>query len=220
MSEEDRPREKALAKGIDALTNAELLAVLLGTGMPGLNVVDLCQYILSDNENKLYRLARRSVKDLMRYEGIGEVKALNILAALELGRRIETEEFEQSPEITTIGKACNYLRHKMSHMTSERFAIIILDHAKHAVDFRVISEGGKAATVVDIKKVMRTALEYDADSILIAHNHPSNNPRPSKQDDELTKKLVDAGKALDIPVIDHIIVTQGECYSYLEHGRM
>lgn len=217
---EDRPREKALAHGLETLSNAELLATLLGSGVPGVSVVELCEQILYDNDNKLYRLARHSVKDLMRYHGVGEVKALNMLAALELGRRMADEEFEQLPSITDSQKAFRYLRNKMASANYERLCIVILDHAKHVINFREISDGGKTATVADIKRIMRTAIEYDADSIILAHNHPSNNPKPSPQDDALTQKVAQAGKLVDIPLIDHIIVTQGECYSYMEHGKL
>ena len=218
--EEDRPREKALAHGLETLSSAELLATLLGSGVPGLSVVRLCEQILYDNDNTLYRLARLSVNDLKRCRGIGEVKALNMLAALELGRRMSYEEFEQLPTITDSKRASQYLRTKMAHANYERVCILILDHAKHVLAFKEISDGGKTSAVADIKRIMRTALENNADSIILAHNHPSNNPTPSALDDALTKKVAQAGRMLDIPLLDHIIVTQGECYSYLEHDRL
>ncbi|MGM9803144.1 MAG: DNA repair protein RadC [Muribaculaceae bacterium] len=220
MPEQDRPREKALLKGIGALTDAELLATLIGSGQRGESVVDLCQRILRDNGGKLYNLSRMSINDLMRYNGIGEVKAINITAALELGRRLDNEEFMQLPSITNSEMALKYLRRLLGHLHHERLLILILDRAKHVVKECVISDGGLAATVGDVKLIMRHAIENFADSIIMAHNHPSNNPRPSRQDDELTRKVSEAGKLMDIPLVDHIIVTQGECYSYMDNGRL
>ncbi|MCI6893740.1 MAG: DNA repair protein RadC [Bacteroidales bacterium] len=220
MPQQDRPREKALEKGVAMLTDAELLATLIGSGQPGESVVDLCRRILHDSDDKLYKLARLRISDLMRYNGIGEVKAINIMAALELGRRLENEEFVEQPTITNSDVAKKLLRRLMAHLDHERLMLLVLDRAKHVVKECVVSDGGLSATVGDVKMIMRLAIENCADSIILAHNHPSNNPSPSRQDDMLTQKVAEAGKLLDIMLVDHIIVTQGRCYSYLDNGRL
>lgn len=220
MPEQDRPREKALEKGVGMLTDAELLATLIGSGQPGESVVDLCRRILRDNDDKLYKLARMRVSDLRRYSGIGEVKAINIMAALELGRRLENEEFMEQPTINSSDKAIALLRRLMAHLDHERLMILVLDRAKHVVKECVVSDGGLTATVGDVKVIMRLAIENNADSIIMAHNHPSNNASPSRQDDALTHKVAEAGRLLDIMLVDHIIVTQGKCYSYMDNGRL
>lgn len=220
MPEQDRPREKALAQGVASLTNAELLATLIGSGQPGESVVDLCRRILHDNDDKLYKLARMRLPELKRYNGIGEVKAINILAALELGRRLENEEFMEQPQITSSEKAFKLLRRLLGHLDHERLMILVLDRAKHVIRECVVSDGGLSATVGDVKIIMRMAIENGADSIILAHNHPSNNALPSHQDDALTQKVKEAGSVLDVPLIDHIIVTQGRYYSYMENGRL
>ena len=220
MPEQDRPREKALAQGVASLTNAELLATLIGSGQPGESVVDLCRRILHDNDDKLYKLARMRLPELKRYSGIGEVKAINILAALELGRRLENEEFMEQPQITSSEKAFKLLRRLLGHLDHERLMILVLDRAKHVIRECGVSDGGLSATVGDVKIIMRMAIENGADSIILAHNHPSNNASPSHQDDALTQKVKEAGSVLDVPLIDHIIVTQGRYYSYMENGRL
>ena len=220
MPEQDRPREKALAQGVASLTNAELLATLIGSGQPGESVVDLCRRILHDNDDKLYKLARMRLPELKRYNGIGEVKAINILAALELGRRLENEEFMEQPQITSSEKAFKLLRRLLGHLDHERLMILVLDRAKHVIRECVVSDGGLSATVGDVKIIMRMAIENGADSIILAHNHPSNNASTSHQDDELTQKVKEEGCVLDVPLIDHIIVTQGRYYSYMENGRL
>jgi len=220
MPEQDRPREKALKQGVAMLTDAELMATLIGSGQPGESVVDLCRRILHDNDDKLYKISRLKINDLMRYSGIGEVKAINIMAALELGRRLENEEFVEQPSVTSSEVAFKLLRRLLAHLDHERLMILVLDRAKHVVKECVVSDGGLTATVGDVKVIMRMAIENNADSIIMAHNHPSNNPSPSRQDDMLTRKVAEAGRLLDIVLVDHIIVTQGRCYSYMDNGRL
>lgn len=217
---DERPREKAKAKGFAALTTAELLAIILGSGSPGESVVELCQRMLHDHQGKLYNLARRSVKDLMNgYRGIGEVKAIEILAALELARRYQQEEFDERFKITSSDDAYKYLRTRMEHLDHEEIMVVLLNHAKQVEECVRISSGGTAMTVADIKMILRPAIERLSSGIILAHNHPSDNPKPSAQDDRLTERVHEACKVMDIQLVDHIIVCRGgHYYSYADHG--
>lgn len=221
LAEEDRPREKALHKGFQSLTTAELMACIIGSGTPGESVVDLCQRIISDNSNKLYMIARRGLKELMGYKGIGDVKALQLLAALEISRRYQLEKFDEQVQIRTSMDAYQYLRQLMEHLDHEELWILVLNRAKRVVDRVRVSTGGTSATVGDIKIILKAAIEKLADGIILSHNHPSDNPRPSAQDNELTKKLKEACQLVDIPLVDHIIVCRGNnYYSYCDHGLL
>ena len=223
LEERSRPRERALKEGFDTLRPADLIAVLIGSGSRGENVVELCERILDDHDNKLYRIARRSVADLMKmYRGIGEVKALQILAAIELSRRYQDEKLEDEDNvITSHADAYKYLRHKMTDLPHEEFWMLVLNRAKRVTDRVRISSGGTAMTVVDVKMVLRTAVERLADSIIIAHNHPSDNATPSVHDDDLTARVKRGCEAVGIPLLDHLIMCRcGRYYSYADHGRL
>ena len=202
VPEEDRPREKAKKHGFASLSTAELLAILLRVGTPGESVVDLCQRILRDNDDKLYLIARKGINNLVKnYHGIGEVKAIEILAALELARR--------------------YLRTRMEHLDHEEMMVVLLNHAKQVEECVRVSSGGTAMTVADIKMILRPAIERLSSGIILAHNHPSDNPSPSIQDDRLTERVHQACKVMDIQLVDHIIVCRGgRYYSYADHGKI
>ena len=218
--EESRPREKAMRYRFDHLTVAELMAIIIGSGSQGESVVDLCERILLNNNNKLYNLARQSVKNLTAYKGIGQVKAIELLAALEIARRYQLEEFQESPQIKTISDAYNYIKSALRDLSHEEIWIIILNHSKHAIDRVRISSGGMTSTVGDIKIILREALERRATGIILAHNHPSDNPTPSRADDNLTERVKAGCRAVDIEFVDHIIVCRGKYYSYVEQGRI
>ncbi len=220
MPEQDRPREKALAQGVAALTDAELLATLIGSGQPGESVVDLCRRMLHDNDDRLNNLARMRLNELKRYNGIGAVKAISIMAAFELGRRLENEEFMEHPQITSSKKAFGLLRRLLGHLDHERMIVLLLDRAKHVVKECVVSDGGFSTVVGDVRIIVRLAIEHGADSIILAHNHPSNNASPSEQDDELTRSVKEACALFNVQLVDHIIVTQGQYYSYLDKKRL
>jgi len=215
VPEEDRPREKAKKHGFGALSTAELLAILLRVGTPGESVVDLCQRILRDNDDKLYLIARKGINNLVKnYHGIGEVKAIEILAALELARRYQQEEFQERFKITS-------RKSRMSDLDHEEIMVVLLNHAKQVEECVRISSGGTAMTVADIKMILRPAIERLASGIILAHNHPSDNPTPSVQDDRLTERVHQACKVMDIQLVDHIIVCRGNrYYSYNDHGRL
>ena len=221
MAPDDRPREKAKRSGFAALSIAELFAIIVGSGSPGESVVDLCQRILNDNGGKLYNIARRGYKELMRnYKGIGEVKALELEAALELARRYQIEKVEQRPQITSSDDAYRYLRMRMKDNTNEQLWVVFLNRSKHVLGLKCMSQGGTSATVGDVKMILKAAIEELADTIIIAHNHPSDNPTPSPQDDALTRKVAAGCQAVGIPLVDHIIVCQDRYYSYCDKDRL
>ena len=222
VPEEDRPREKAKKHGFGSLSTAELLAILLRVGTPGESVVDLCQRILRDNNDKLYLIARKGINNLVKnYHGIGEVKAIEILAALELARRYQQEEFQERFKITSSDDAYSYLRPRMEHLDHEEILVVLLNHAKQVEECVRISSGGTAMTVADIKMILRPAIERLSSGIILAHNHPSDNPNPSTQDDRLTERVHQACKVMDIQLVDHIIVCRGgRYYSYNDHARL
>ena len=218
---DDRPREKAMKYGFSDLSPAELFAIIIGSGCQGENVVDLCQRLLNDHDNKIYKIARLDYNDLARmYRGVGEVKALQILAAIEIARRFQGEEFDDEFQITDANAAYRYLRTFMLDKNHEEMWMLILDRAKHVKAKVKVSSGGTAATIGDEKIILRQAIVGLASSIILAHNHPSNNPRPSIQDDTLTQRVKKACDAVGIPLDDHIIVCRGDFYSYQAQGKL
>ena len=218
---DDRPREKAMKYGFSDLSPAELFAIIIGSGCQGENVVDLCQRLLNDHDNKIYKIARLDYNDLARmYRGVGEVKALQILAAIEIARRFQGEKFDDGFQITDANAAYRYLRTFMLDKNHEEMWMLILDRAKHVKAKVKVSSGGTAATIGDEKIILRQAIVGLASSIILAHNHPSNNPRPSIQDDTLTQRVKKACDAVGIPLDDHIIVCRGDFYSYQAQGKL
>lgn len=222
VTEDSRPREKALKYGCQNLSTAELLAILIGSGSRGENVVDLCNRILRDHDNKLGLIARRGTRGLTQaYRGIGQVKAVEILAALELAHRYQQEEFEESPQILSSQDAYRYLRRFIGNQPHEEMWVLMLDRGKRVIHQERVSSGGTAMTAVDVKMLVKPAVVMLADGIIMAHNHPSNTVRPSQHDDVLTEKVKEACKAIDIQLVDHVIVCQaGRYYSYADEGRL
>lgn len=219
VAENDRPREKAKHQGFSALTTAELIAIIVGSGSVGESVVELCQRILRENDDKLYRVARLTINDLVKnYRGIGEVKATEILAALELGRRYHLEKFDDSKQITSSYDAYEYLRLRLEHLTHEEMHVLLLDRSKRILHHERVSSGGTAMTVADVKMILKPAIERLADGIILAHNHPGDTPRPSGIDDALTHSVKQACKVMGIGFVDHIIVCRGgRYYSYTDN---
>ncbi len=225
INADDRPREKAVAKGFEALTNAELLAILMGSGSRGESVVDLAQRILMKCDSRLSILGKRSIGYLKtNFKGVGDAKAITILAAMELGRRYLAENSDtmrqEKVQITNSDKAYELMRFHLQHLTHEEFWVVALSASKQIIGKYKISSGGLSATVVDPKMVMRVALDNVAHSILLYHNHPSGNTNPSQSDDNLTNKIAQCGKILDIEVVDHIIVSENGYYSYATEGKL
>lgn len=218
-AEEDRPREKLLALGRRNLTDAELIAILIGSGSTTESAVDLSKRILHSCNNNLASLAKLSVQDLSKFKGIGEAKAISIIAALELGRRRKDTELLYEDKITTSRDAFNLLSPYFADLLHEEFWVLMLNKANKVISKNLISKGGQAGTVVDPKIIFKAALEHNAASILLAHNHPSGNLKPSQADLDLTKKLKAAGKLLDITVLDHLIFAGNSFMSFADEGH-
>ena len=219
-AEEDRPREKLLLKGISSLSDAELIAILLGSGTANLSAVDLAKQIMMDCHQNLNELAKRSVMDLQKFKGIGEAKAITLVSALELGRRRKETEAYIKPQVKTSADVFNYIQPDLMDLHHEEFWILLMNRA-NKIDKKVrISVGGIAGTVADPKLIFKHALENLASSIILVHNHPSGNNKPSDSDISLTKKLCEAGRFLEIPVLDHVIVCQQTWYSFADEGNI
>lgn len=209
---DDRPREKAISQGIKVLSNAELLAIVLGGGLPGLSVIDLSRDMLQKCDNSLIELSRAAIPELKRkFKGVGDAKAVQIAATFELGRRWRDEmddtERRHHTTVKSSTDAYAYMRSRVELLPYEEFWVIMLSRSATIMQARCISQGGTAATVVDSKLLFRHAIDALASSIILVHNHPSGNLSPSVQDDQLTRRLAEAGKLLDIKVLDHLIIT-------------
>jgi DNA repair protein RadC len=219
-AEEDRPREKLMGKGRQILSEAELIAILIGSGSRNETAVELSKRILSTVENNLNELGKLGVKELTKFKGIGEAKAISIVAALELGRRRKETEVVKREKITTSKDAYDALKGNMSDLPYEEFWLIILNRANAIVKKELISRGGVAGTVVDTKIIFKAAVEYYASSIIICHNHPSGNLKPSEADIRITKNIKEAGKIMEIPLIDHLILSENGYYSFADEGML
>lgn len=219
-SPEDRPREKLLAKGTGVLSDAELVAILLGTGTATVSAVELAKRLLHTVDNDLHELARLSVKDLLKIKGIGEAKAISIIAALELGRRRRNSDGEEKPRITTSRDCFEILKGHLQDIRHEEFWILLLNRANRVIKKHQISQGGVAGTVADPKIIFKLAVEGLASAIVLAHNHPSGNLTASQSDIDLTKKIKEAGKLLEIQVLDHLIVARQKYFSFADEGML
>jgi DNA repair protein RadC len=217
-SPEDRPREKLILKGKSALSDAELLAILLGSGTREATAVDLGKKILGIAGNSLHDLARMGIKDLTRIHGIGEVRAITIVAALELGRRRKEQELGEKPRIGGSHDAFELLRANLQDISHEEFWVILLNRANRVIRKYQVSQGGVSGTVADPKIIFKTALEELASGIILAHNHPSGNLTASRADIELTQKLTAGGRLLEIQVLDHLIIAGQKYFSFADEG--
>lgn len=223
LNAEDRPREKVLAGRIKDLTDAELMALLFSTGIKGKSVIELCGDILRDNGNHLSAVTRYTPQELAtKYVGIGPAKAITLLAALELGVRTvaDAQALNSEPIISSASAAHNLMAPHFIGLKHEEFWILYINRAGHEIRRERVSQGGLTATVVDVKIILRCALQCLASSMILFHNHPSGALYPSPEDDHLTRRIVEGAKAIDIAVHDHIIVTDGGYYSYNEHGKL
>jgi DNA repair protein RadC len=217
-SPEDRPREKLLAKGTSALTDAELIAILIGSGTAKLSAVDVSKKVLQHVDNQLNELARLSVKELMKVKGIGEAKAITIVAALELGRRRKELDPANKTKISSSAASFELLKGDLMDLSHEEFWVLLLNRANKLIKKKKVSEGGVSGTVADPKIIYKMALEELASGVIVAHNHPSGNLTASQSDIELTKKLKEAGKFLEIQLLDHIIVAGSKYLSFADEG--
>ena len=220
LAEEDRPREKLLLKGKASLSEAELIAILIGSGTKSLSAVDLSKHILASVNNDLAQLARLSVHELQRFKGIGEAKAISIVSALELGRRRKLAEPQKRAKISSSRDVYELMKPELSDASVEYFYVIMLNSANQVIRKQVISQGGSTATIADPKVIFKHALDHMANSIILVHNHPSGNKKPSAPDIRLTKKLVEAGKNLELSVLDHVIFTDVGYFSFADESMI
>jgi len=219
-AEEDRPREKLMSLGASALTNAELLAILIGSGTPQESAVDLMKRLLNDCDNNLNKLGKMSLHDLMQYNGIGEAKGISILAACELGKRRQTEEVMQRKDLSSAHVIYDYLRPKMQDLSTEEAWIVLMNQNYKLIKAEKLSHGGISETAVDVRLIVKEAVLVNATIVALAHNHPSGNTRPSKEDDRLTERVKKACEIMRLYFVDHIIVTDSGYYSYREQGKI
>lgn len=219
-AESDRPREKLLEKGSSSLSDAELIGILIGSGTVSLSAVDLSREILASVNNDLHKLSMLTIKELQRFKGIGEAKAITIVSALELGRRRKEQEAIQKPRLTCSKDAYELLKPDLSYLPHEEFWIIYLNSSSFVLKKQKIGQGGMTGTVADPRIAFKSAIEHSASAIVLAHNHPSGNSNPSKVDIELTSKFKDCGKILDIHVSDHLIITDNGYYSFADNDKM
>ncbi|MES2418461.1 MAG: DNA repair protein RadC [Bacteroidota bacterium] len=220
-AEADRPREKLLLQGRRQLTDAELLAILIGSGNKDESAVDLSRRMLGFYQNDLAKLAKLNVASLCKFKGIGEAKAISIIAALELGRRRkEIEANIINDKISSSRDAYFILRREMADLLHEEFWILLLNKTHRVIVKQPVSRGGQDGVIVDPKVIFKLAFEQNAASIIMAHNHPSGNLRPSEADIKITNRMLAAGKVLELPVIDHLIITDFFFFSFADEGLM
>lgn len=219
-SKDDRPREKLLLLGAENLSNSELLAILIHNGTKQKTAVDLAKEVLKLGKDNLMELGKLSVRELMNIKGIGEAKAITIAAALELGRRRQAATALEKPVIKTSADIAIYLQTKLKDYRHEVFAILFLNRANKVNHFEIVSEGGITGTVADPRIILRKALEEDAVNIILCHNHPSGSLKPSRADEELTKKIKEAARLFDIAVLDHLIVGETGYFSFADEGLL
>jgi DNA repair protein RadC len=219
-AEEDRPREKLIDKGRHTLTEAELIAILIGSGNRNETAVELSKRILASVGNNLSELGKLSVRDLCNFKGMGDAKAVSIIAALELGRRRKETETIKKEKIVTSKDVYDIMRAPMLDLPHEEFWLLILNRSNSLLKKELISRGGIAGTVVDTKIIFKTAISHYASSIIVCHNHPSGNTKPSEADIKITKNIQEAGKIMDIPLLDHLIITEESFYSFADEGML
>ncbi|MEE4114935.1 MAG: DNA repair protein RadC [Marinilabiliaceae bacterium] len=217
---EDRPREKLLYKGIFSLSDAELLAILLGSGNTEQSAVDLARDVLKLADNNLVKLGKLGIDDLQKLKGVGVAKAINIMAALELGRRRKSSDINDEQVIRSSTDVYNIFHPLLSDLNYEEFWLIYLNRSNRIISRLKISQGGISGTITDVRLIMKKALELLASSIIICHNHPSGNSEPSEADRRITAKIKDAAAYFDISLLDHLIVTQNSYYSFADKGEL
>jgi len=217
---EDRPREKMIKRGIGSLSDVELLAILIKSGTKNENAVAIAQRILLAANSNLNELGKFTLKDFTSTKGIGEAKGITIMAALELGRRRKQTEALNRPKIESSNDIVEIFQPQLADLPHEEFWVLFLNRANKVIDQSRITQGGVTGTIFDIKLIMKSAIEKLASSIIICHNHPSGNPKPSEQDIKITLKMKEAAQIFEIALLDHIIITESECYSFADNGNL
>ncbi len=217
-AEDDRPREKLITKGRQALSDAELLGILLASGNKNETAVQLAQRILNSHQNSINQLAKLDLNDLKKFKGVGEAKAVTIAAALEIGRRRNDETIYEKPKITSSQQAYHILKSKLSDLPHEEFWVLFMTRSNSVIKTECISKGGISGTVVDVRLILKPAIECLASSIILSHNHPSGNLKPSNEDLFLTKKVKEAAKLMDVNLQDHLIIGDQSYLSFADEG--
>ncbi len=217
---DDRPREKMLGKGAAALSNSELIAILINNGSKDKSAVDLAKEVLKLGSDNLNELGKLTLKDFQQIKGIGAAKAITIAAALELGRRRQAAATLEKPVVKSSMDIAQYLKAVLKDFTYEVFAVLFLNRANKINHFEIISRGGITGTVADPRMILKKALENEAVSLVLSHNHPSGSLKPSRADEELTLKIKEAAKYFDIKILDHIIVSEEGYYSFADEGLL
>src|SRR6187455_3403721 len=219
-SKDDRPREKLREKGANTLSNSELLAILINHGNKQKTAVDIAKEVLQLGKNNLGELGKLSVKELMKINGIGEAKAITIIAALELGRRRQANDALDKTQVKDSKDIARYFQSLLQDHTQEVFAVVFMNQANKINHLEIVSIGGITATIADPRIILKKALEEDAVSIILCHNHPSGSLKPSRADEELTSKIKEAAKYFDIKVLDHMIVSDAGYFSFADEGLL
>jgi len=219
-AEEDRPREKLSGQGRRALTDAELIAILIGSGSRNETAVELSKRILIHYDNDLNKLGKASIAELCKFKGIGEAKAISIIAALEIGRRRGETETKAPDEIRSSRDGYNVMRRHLMDLNHEEFWIMLIGRSNKVLAKELVSKGGLSGTVADPRIIFHIAIQHQASNIIMVHNHPSGSLKPSREDLMLTKKIVDAGNLLDIKVLDHLIITDAGYFSFGDEGLL
>ncbi|MDB5285295.1 MAG: hypothetical protein JWR05_244 [Mucilaginibacter sp.] len=219
-AEEDRPREKLSGQGRRALTDAELIAILIGSGSRTESAVELSKRILHHYDNDLNKLGKAGISELCKFKGIGEAKAISIIAALEIGRRRGDTEVKVLDEVKSSRDGYNIMRRHLMDLNHEEFWIMLIGRSSKVIAKELVSKGGLSGTVADPKIIYHMALQHQASAIIMVHNHPSGNLKPSREDLVLTKKIADAGRMLDINVLDHLIITDSGYFSFGDEGLL
>jgi DNA repair protein RadC len=217
---EDRPREKLIQKGTSSLSDAELLAILINSGTKDKSAVDLGRELLGFANNNLNTLGKLTISDLKRLHGIGPARAVTIAAALELGRRRKLAEVQDVPQIKSSKDVADIFQPLLSDLLHEEFWILFLNRSNKVINKMKLSQGGISGTVTDVRMVMKNAIEYLASGIIVCHNHPSGNLNPSESDSKITQKIKDAGNLMDIQLLDHLIISDKDYYSFADNGML
>ena len=217
---QDRPREKYARNGAAALTDAELIAILFRTGNASESAVELAKRLLSSSNNSLNELSEKTLRELSENKGIGQAKAMALLTAFEIGRRVRAEKVEQKPQIQSSMDVVNFMQNKIAYLNHEEFWVLYLNNANLIIKTAQISKGGITSTEVDTRIVMQEAVVQKATQLILCHNHPSGSVRPSRADINLTEKISKAAKIMDIALVDHIIIHREKYYSFAEEGRI
>lgn len=218
LAEDDRPREKFLLKGKASVSDSELLAIIMGSGNREESAVELARRILNSVENNWHRLSQLSIKDLMKFKGVGEAKAISIATALEIGNRKSQQEVLERHQISSSKDVFEVLQPYLSDLSTEEFWAVFLNHQNKILYKTCLFRGGIASSIADVRVIFKTALEHFSTRIIVAHNHPAGSLKPSSEDINITKKIDEAGKLLEIELLDHIIIAQNKFYSFKEEG--